>query len=119
MILAMRFFEFVSCCGSPTRRADDERSLVPVTAWASAPAPVGGGSRALRRVRRGKMGGPDWRPSLGSISEDNTATPPTVRGGRQNNTATISRRDVKRKRRGGAAGSAKVRHRSISDGYHR
>ncbi|KAK7405101.1 hypothetical protein VNO78_06296 [Psophocarpus tetragonolobus] len=106
------FFEFVSCCGLPTQRSpepavpaeeEDESSLVPAT------PPTAVTSRALCR-KKVRMGAAEWRPSLGSISEN--ATPPreTRKGA-----AASGGRDAK-KRSGG--GSPKVQFRSYIDGYY-
>ncbi|RDX61005.1 hypothetical protein CR513_60807, partial [Mucuna pruriens] len=114
----MRFlFEFVSCCASPTQRppepalrpAEEERSLVLATAT-TAPS-----RRPMRKKQR--MGAADWRPSLGSISEDSTASP-RERDSPRNRAVASDGRDVKKRSAAGAGGTAKVRHRSYSDGYH-
>ncbi|MED6172579.1 hypothetical protein PIB30_051400 [Stylosanthes scabra] len=131
--------ELVTCCASLTFHADDEKSLVlpatPTPSPATSHVAINNshGSRTRRRVKRPKKknGGPDWRPSLGAISEDNTSTetmpPPPVRDGRRRSTSmVVSGRDVKRKSNSGGRGivvppvnSVNVHPRSRSDGYYR
>ncbi|KAJ1441949.1 hypothetical protein SESBI_01159 [Sesbania bispinosa] len=109
------FFEFVSCCSSPTRHApepavpaeDEERWLVPASSAAVTATP----SRRPCRKKQRRMGAPDWRPSLGSISED-SAVPPRERNG----TVASAGRDAKK--RGAAVGATKAHNRRYSDGYH-
>ena len=102
--LVMRFFlEFVSCCGSlprssedvsktesapvrsdETQLSDETQSLVP---------PV---SRTRRRKKRGRLGTSaviEWRPSLGSISEDIPLPP---RGDTKNSTVEPERNAKRR-----------------------
>lgn len=107
----MRFFlEFVSCCASPTGRAteptvsaeEEDRWLVPAPVVSAAPS---------RRKKQKRMGAPDWRPSLGSISED-IAVPP-----REPLNGAVASAGKKTGSAGG--GAAKVYHRSYSDGYNR
>lgn len=117
--------EFVSCCGSPTQNRlpaeEEERWLVRV--------PPDVTSRPLSRNRRGRTGarGHDWRPSLGSISEDISVSSSSSRertdpcNGAAAAAASTSR-DVKRKSsgvRGGGGGAAKARHRSYDEGDYR
>ncbi|XP_061348801.1 uncharacterized protein LOC133294168 isoform X2 [Gastrolobium bilobum] len=92
----MRFFlDFVSCCGCAV---DPTNNLVP-------PPP----SQALRSKKRDA---PHWRPSLGSISEDN-APPQRERG------TVASGGDLKRRSstRAVAAATAKAHHRYYSVDY--
>ncbi|KAG4390288.1 hypothetical protein GLYMA_06G263300v4 [Glycine max] len=110
------FFEFVSCCGLPTQRSpepvvpakEEERSLVPATAVAVVPS-----------RKKMRMGSAEWRPSLGSISEDVTPPAPALRdreSPRKGEVASAGR-DAK-KRSAGGGGTAKVRHRSFSNAYY-
>ncbi|MED6219273.1 hypothetical protein PIB30_034288 [Stylosanthes scabra] len=131
--------EFVTCCALPTLHPDDEKSLVLPTTPTPSPttSQVGvnnlHGSRMRRRVKRPKKknGGPDWRPSLGAIFEDNTTTetmpPPPVRDGRRRSTTMVaSEKDVKRKSNNGGrriavppVNNVNVHPRSRSDRYYR
>lgn len=109
----MRFlFELVPCCGSPTRRSqepvvpseDEERWLVSLPATAAAPSRRGG------RKKQRKPGAPDWRPSLGSISEDLTPAPKPVNG-------AAAAAGKGSKKRSAVGGGVKVHHPSYSDRY--
>ncbi|CAL0333803.1 unnamed protein product [Lupinus luteus] len=111
----MRFFlEFVSCCGSPTQNRsapatlpaeDEQRWLVP--------APPVIASRPRTRRKRGRRGH-EWRPSLGSISEDITVSTRDRTDPRKDTAVVPSTRDVKRRSSGGA-GAARGRQRSYND----
>ncbi|KAL1299370.1 hypothetical protein HN51_043818 [Arachis hypogaea] len=88
----MRFLlDFVYCCGTSNLRSEDSgystKPLVPPPS---------------QNFRRKKRGAPDWRPSLGSISED-IAAAPRERGG------PGAGRDVRRRSGGGAAVAPAVR----------
>ncbi|XP_004505423.1 uncharacterized protein [Cicer arietinum] len=108
----MRFLlEFVSCCATPEKRAsessvlaeDEDRWLVPAPVVSVASA----SSRTRFRKKQRKAGAPDWRPSLGPISED-VVVPPKA--------ATITPgREAKKKT--SARGATKVYRRSYSDVY--
>ncbi|KAK7262676.1 hypothetical protein RJT34_30251 [Clitoria ternatea] len=110
----MRFIlEFVSCCGLPTQqppeptvaRAEEERSLVPAAVV----------SRRVSRKKHRRTGSADWRPSLGSISEDPTVLP---RESPRPGTVAPARRDVNKRSVAGGGGAAKFRYRSYGDGYY-
>ncbi|KAL1346087.1 hypothetical protein AAHE18_08G164300 [Arachis hypogaea] len=88
----MRFLlDFVYCCGTSNLRSEDSgystKPLVPPPS---------------QNFRRKKRGAPDWRPSLGSISEDGAAAT-RERGG------PGAGRDVRRRSGGGAAVAPAVR----------
>lgn len=114
----MRFFlEFVSCCGTTTQRTavqtttaeEEERSLVPTF------------SLTRRQRKRGKLGAtaaaatPEWRPSLGAISEDNIVPPRARSDGVRNGKFGPEREVCKRSAAAGAA--AKVHHRNYGDNH--
>jgi len=105
----MRFFlEFVSCCASPRHTSD---SLVPAEdegKWL-VPAPVVAVASVRRQNRKRKVGASDWRPSLGSISED-VIVP-------QKCTVASAGREGKKKS-GARGGAGRVYHRSYTEGYH-
>ncbi|XP_027356087.1 uncharacterized protein LOC113865602 [Abrus precatorius] len=111
------FFEFVSCCGSPTKRAsepiapapEEESSLVPATISVT----VASSRRYCRRQK--KAGAADWRPSLGSISEDSVVPP---RESPRSGAVASAGRDGKKRSASAAGGGAKIRYRSYSDGYY-
>ena len=106
----MRFFlEFVSCCASPRHTSE---SLVPAEdedRWL-VPAPVVAVASVRRPNRKRKVGAPDWRPSLGSISED-VMVPQKC--------AVASAGREGKKKSGARGGAGRVYHRSYSEGYHR
>ncbi|XP_061351013.1 uncharacterized protein LOC133296080 [Gastrolobium bilobum] len=112
----MRFFlEFVSCCGSLTQR-ESKRALPPEEEerWlVQVPTAAADSSRRVFRKKRGRIGATDWKPSLGSISEDNAVLP-------RNSAVASAGKDVKKRSAtaAGSGGAAKVRHRSYSDGYY-
>ncbi|PNX76374.1 hypothetical protein L195_g032321, partial [Trifolium pratense] len=86
------FLEFVSCCATPRHTLessipgeDNERWLVPAPAVSTASTSVSSRYRYHRKQRKGAL---DWRPSLGSISEDIAVAPNT----------TVVSREVKKKK---------------------
>ncbi|KAI4322842.1 hypothetical protein L6164_022497 [Bauhinia variegata] len=104
----MRFFlEFVSCCGSPSEPAVMERASLELRKETSTLVPA---VRYNRRKKRGRAA-QDWRPSLGSISEDND--PPQREREVPRNGTVRSEREAKRK----SASPAKVRCRSYNDDF--
>ncbi|KAL5055170.1 hypothetical protein RYX36_035852 [Vicia faba] len=116
----MRYFlELVSCCAAPTIREressvpveDDGRWLVPapvVSTTASSSSSSSSSSQRRYRKKHKKSGSGEWRPSLGSISEDVMVQP--------KRTVACAGKEVKKKT--APRGAAKVYHRSHSDGYH-
>ncbi|XP_054816212.1 uncharacterized protein LOC129316009 [Prosopis cineraria] len=112
----MRFLEFVFWCGSATRRsevqsttstqplAEDEGSLV--------------SPRTRHRKKRGRLitatTAQEWRPSLGSISEDHIVQ--ARERGDARNRKVEPEREVKRRSPDAAS---KVHHRSYGDDHKR
>ncbi|XP_028761764.1 uncharacterized protein LOC114720297 isoform X1 [Neltuma alba] len=117
----MRFLEFVFWCGYPTQRseaqtatssqpfAEDEGSLVPLSA----------GTR--HRKKRGRLitatAATEWRPSLGSISEDNMVQQRERSNAR--NRKVEPEREVKRRNADGSGAASKARHRNYGDDHKR
>ncbi|PNX55795.1 hypothetical protein L195_g049425, partial [Trifolium pratense] len=104
----MRFFlEFVYCCATPRSIPDEdqERWLVPASSTSTASTSVSSSYRYPKNQRKGAL---DWRPSLGSISEDIDVPVKS---------AVVSR-EVKKKKPVTRGGPTKVYHRSYSDDYY-
>ncbi|KAJ7948514.1 Serine/threonine-protein kinase MRCK gamma like [Quillaja saponaria] len=107
----MRFFlEFVPCCGHViTRRTVEATSSPPSSEERRSLVPL---SRSLRRRKRGRqnsMSSADWKPSLGSISEDNVVAEKVD----ERNGASGSDRKVKRK----SGSDDRVHNRTYNDDY--
>lgn len=110
----MRYLlEFVSCCATPTTLEretsvpgeDEGRWLVPAPVVSSTAS-----ASSQRRIRKKhkRSTSADWRPSLGSISEDVVVQP--------KGTVACAGKEVKKKT--AVRGAGKVYHRNYSDGYH-
>ncbi|GAU49786.1 hypothetical protein TSUD_94270 [Trifolium subterraneum] len=112
----MRFLlEFVSCCATPRHTLessnpgeDQERWLVLAPAISTSSASISSRYRYHRKQRKGAL---DWRPSLGSISEDIDVPPKSVVPPKSA-VREVKKKTVARGR------PTKVYHRSYSDGYY-
>ncbi|KAI4333788.1 hypothetical protein L6164_018550 [Bauhinia variegata] len=113
----MRFFlELVSCCGSANQCAAIERtSSEPRSEETSTLVSAVRNHRRKKRGRTGPTAARAWRPSLGSISEDNAHALSQREFSRSG--VVGSEREVKRK--SAAASAAKVRSRSYDDDFGR
>ncbi|MCI02414.1 hypothetical protein A2U01_0023446 [Trifolium medium] len=105
------FLEFVSCCATPRHTLessilgeDHERWLVPALTVSTASTSVSYRYRYHKKQRKGAL---DWRPSLGSISEDIAVAPKSAVVSREVKKKTVAR-----------GRHTKVYHRSYSDGYY-
>lgn len=98
----MKFLlEFVSCCASPESRRSDSRELPRESAEEESRSLMKVG---LRRKRgRGVSVGPEWKPTLQAIYEDNTTPAAGEKKSGEGGKVSSDLRLVKRKSSGGGS----------------